>query len=304
MKPRNVIWLVAGVRCVAEASQQGIDAFVWADVEPTTDLRYHSCYEEFQCARLRVPLDWQDPDNPGTVDIAIMKLPATVPEDDPSFGGTIISNPGGPGGSGITYLLAEGHLLRTLIDRNKHYEHLSFDPRGVLFTQPSVDCFDDPLSRDALLLERRGLGELDTSYDALKRSFAMTRAFGRLCNETDQTADVLRYVSTASVARDMVEIVDRVDELRRKMVPSAGAIDRDSAQHPINEGDEPEETEKKGVARIQFIGFSYGTVLGNAFASMFPGRVGRLVLDGVDDAYDYMKGVSITSPFPNPKEQD
>lgn len=37
-------------------------------------------------------------------------------------------------------------------------------------------------------------------------------------------------------------------------------------------------------------GFSYGTVLGNTLASMYPGRMARVVLDGVVDIYDYHSG--------------
>ncbi|KAJ4288730.1 hypothetical protein N0V88_007264 [Collariella sp. IMI 366227] len=43
-------------------------------------------------------------------------------------------------------------------------------------------------------------------------------------------------------------------------------------------------------ARLQYLGFSYGSVLGNTFASMFPERVGRMVVDGIADAEDYFMG--------------
>ncbi|KAK5991613.1 hypothetical protein PT974_09898 [Cladobotryum mycophilum] len=48
--------------------------------------------------------------------------------------------------------------------------------------------------------------------------------------------------------------------------------------------------EKSDPPRLQYIGFSYGTVLGNYFASMYPGRVQRMILDGVTDAVDWTHG--------------
>lgn len=276
----------------AAAGEVGITSFAWDDIEPTADLRYRPCYDGYQCARLKVPLDWLDADNNASAVIAITTLPAVVSEDDESFGGTIITNPGGPGGSGVDHVLRFGRHLQAVVDRNKHYEILSFDPRGVGFTTPKADCFGgDVFKRDALALEKRGIGNLDSSQDALKRHFAVTGAYGRLCAQQDHSQDPLAYVSTPSVARDMVEIVDRVDELRSKNKAASQPYEPQQ-QHPIV-------PETKEVARIQYFGFSYGTVLGNTFASMFPGRVGRLIIDGVDDANDYMKGVSDSrqSPF-------
>jgi pimeloyl-ACP methyl ester carboxylesterase len=75
----------------------------------------------------------------------------------------------------------------------------------------------------------------------------------------------------------MLEIVDRVEELRR------------------GNSTIPGDARKPG---LQYLAVSYGTVLGNTFASMFPGRVERMVLDGVADADDFVKGVSGQSPQP------
>ncbi|KAG6278704.1 hypothetical protein E4U46_000817, partial [Claviceps purpurea] len=80
----------------------------------------------------------------------------------------------------------------------------------------------------------------------------------------------------------MIEMVDKMDELRKK-------------QSNRDDGDERLELKKRGrregnVVKLQYLGFSYGTVLGNYVASLFPERVGRVVLDGVCNADDYSNG--------------
>lgn len=39
-------------------------------------------------------------------------------------------------------------------------------------------------------------------------------------------------------------------------------------------------------AKLIYWGLSYGTVLAATFASLFPGKVGRIIADGVLDASD------------------
>lgn len=45
-----------------------------------------------------------------------------------------------------------------------------------------------------------------------------------------------------------------------------------------------------GEEKLQYWGFSYGTALGGYFASMFPGRIGRMVLDGTGYLPDWASG--------------
>jgi len=64
---------------------------------PTNEsLVYHECFGTFQCAKLQVPLDWnaeEGTDN-RTVEIALIKVPATVPVTDSRYGGAVVLNPG------------------------------------------------------------------------------------------------------------------------------------------------------------------------------------------------------------------
>src|SRR3954468_8138940 len=46
-----------------------------------------------------------------------------------------------------------------------------------------------------------------------------------------------------------------------------------------------------GDARLHYYGVSYGSFLGDTYANMFPGRVGRLVIDGVLDPVAWTTGV-------------
>lgn len=129
------------------------------------------------------------------------------------------------------------------------------------------------------MLERRGIGGLDASDSGLRRAVALVGGLGALCEGVDADEDILSYVSTASVARDIVEIADRIEELRES---ERAKSPRDQAQAPLHQN------HKKKPARVIYWGFSYGTILGNTLASMFSGRMGRVILDGVADIHDYM----------------
>lgn len=162
-----------------------VDSFDWDTIPPSDHLEYHDCYEQYNCARLQVPLDWLNETDTRVATIAMIKLPALVPDDDPTFGGSIFFNPGGPGGSGVRVMLSMGHYLRTTVDKpgRRHYEMVSFDPRGIGYTLPTSDCFNGSLvSRDAFILESRGNGPLTNGDNSIAYSLAIMDAFGQRCN--------------------------------------------------------------------------------------------------------------------------
>lgn len=255
--------------------------FDWDALEPKTDLEYHDCYNEYKCARLELPLDWRNESDSRTVSIAIMKLPAVVSDDDPSFAGSVFTNPGGPGHSGVAFIPRMAHHIQKTIDKpgKRHYEIVSFDPRGIGFSKPNADCFlGDTLARKGGMLESRGTLGLGGGLESLLYNYAIQQANGERCEANGDA--IFEHISTPNVVRDMVEMLDKIEELREKEASGKGWSWLELKKRS-GADDTP---------RLQYIGFSYGTLLGNYFASMYPGRVHRMILDSVCDAPDYATG--------------
>ncbi|KAK2770980.1 cell wall anchored protein [Colletotrichum kahawae] len=265
-----LIAVLAALGQTASDASSNSTEFSWVSTPPSKDLKYYDCYGGFQCARLQVPLDWSNPNlkTNTTVAVAIIKLPATVSEDDTSFGGSVLVNPGGPGDSGTDLLLRSGSCFQSLLAGERNYEIIGFDPRGINLSTPHGDCYKgDEFSRKLDQERNTGLSPITEDFNALNYHYASALGKSELC-EVDGVDSIWGHLNTASVARDMVEIIDRVDDLRWQ--------NRNSTK-PAN----------APKPRLQYIGISYGSFLGNTFASMFPERVGRMMVDGIVDAEDY-----------------
>ncbi|KIV85477.1 hypothetical protein PV11_01169 [Exophiala sideris] len=277
--------ILATVADLPPSQGRSVDDFHWDMIEASPELRYTKCYGSFECARLQVPLDWSNRSNPTHVTLAIVRLPAVVDIADESFGGTIVINPGGPGGSGTDIVLLSGRGVQRIVDGDKHFEILSFDPRGMKFSTPNTACFTDSAARTALQTWMANVGGLERSQHALSVKWSADKGLGRLCEQSSNGkfpdgSNFHQYVSTALVAHDMVEIIDQVD----------AHLQRESSRRskPLQDHQKPiSTTSEKNTPLLNYWGLSYGTLLGNTFASMFPERIGRMVLDGVVDADDY-----------------
>ena len=92
-----------------------------------------------------VPIDYADPSQ-GTTAIALAKRAATGQKR-----GTLFVNPGGPGRSGIHYLLEYFPEVPAL---NAIYDIVGFDPRGVEQSDP-LGCLDTA-GEDALIADEPG----------------------------------------------------------------------------------------------------------------------------------------------------
>ncbi len=152
-------------------------------------LAWTSCGGKFQCATMRVPLNYDDPAS-RLIDIAVVKLPASDPGKRI---GSLVVNPGGPGGSGVEYARAATQIVTKQILQK--FDIVGFDPRGVAASTP-VRCvgakeMDAYLSIDAV-------PESGTAVTAIEQA---SKAFAAGCQA--MSGNLLPYVGTRDAARDM-----------------------------------------------------------------------------------------------------
>jgi len=161
---------------------------------------------------------------------------------------TIVVEPGGPGESGVEHVWAWAENLTKRFS-NGRFDILGWDPRGVHHSLPRAACFPHNGYRDRWsLLAGRYLEESNPTQQ-LRLADAMNNATFYACQK--RLGDFGRFVSTASVARDLEAIREALAE---------------------------EELTAYFV--------SYGTGIGQTYANMFPDRVGRVILDGCQHIRD------------------
>jgi pimeloyl-ACP methyl ester carboxylesterase len=152
-------------------------------------LRWSSCGGDAQCATLLVPLDYDDPSG-ATIELALLRVRSA---DDSARLGSLVLNPGGPGGSGVDYARA----ARAVVDPSVRqvYDIVGFDPRGV-GDSAAVDCLNDART-DAFVAAD---GSPDTPGEVAEIT-ALSKEFAAACAK--KSPEVYAHVSTRSAARDV-----------------------------------------------------------------------------------------------------
>ncbi|KAK3068675.1 hypothetical protein LTR53_013562 [Teratosphaeriaceae sp. CCFEE 6253] len=242
-------------------------------------------------------MDWQGTSTEANkvVDIAIVKVEATVPVTDPTYGGPVVLNPGGPGGSGVGQVLRGGHHVRTILSAGpsdaepKHFDVIGFDPRGINNTEPLMICFPDRIEAAIYSLEEEAHGYIGTSDTSFDNLWASKRAVAEGCSKRMAEEGIAKHMSTAPVARDIIEIFERHGEWREAEAKHLLAFPA-SNPHQSQTDVFARTAWKKDVEPVQYWGFSYGSILGATLSAMYPNRIHRAVLDGVADSHDYMAG--------------
>ena len=201
----------------------------------------------FQCGMVTVPLDYDHPDGQ-TITIALRKLAAS---DGNAEHGSLFLNPGGPGGSGVAMMQVMAPMLTE--ETRAAYDIIGFDPRGVGQSTP-ITCWTNDEIEQYLANPSDDAGPTDPLKGVTYKNVAAQNKIDRgtanaaRCAQHSQVPELLDHVGTRNVARDL-------DVLRAT----------------------------NGNTKLNYLGVSYGTRIGAIYADLFPGRVGRVVLDSAMD---------------------
>ncbi|KAH7030781.1 Alpha/Beta hydrolase protein [Microdochium trichocladiopsis] len=124
---------------------------------------------------------------------------------------------------------------------------LSFDPRGVNASIPAAHCYPDAETEGRLSSVQ---AKWVLGPDNNPELYAWSTNFGRAC--VDTLGEHGEYINTPQTAADMNSILDAV-----------------------------------GQQHMYYWGFSYGTLLGQTYATLFPERSHRVIIDGVANQFDW-----------------
>ena len=146
----------------------------------------------FECGRTEVPIDYDEPDG-ATLPLFLVRARAA---DQTDRIGSLVVNPGGPGGSaaeaaiGLALTLPEEVLGR--------FDVVGFDPRGVGLSTP-VQCIPTELKDEMVAADPRPT--TDAEIDA---TFALSDRIAEGCEE--EYGEALGAFNTVDTARDMDRI--------------------------------------------------------------------------------------------------
>lgn len=196
-----------------------------------------------ECSTIDVPMDQFNVTNSGnkTFSIPLIRLRGRNATQN------LILNPGGPGGSGLSFMYRAGEQLNTIVGEGFHL--LSFDPRGVNNSIPFATCYPEGEPGTAARREHtliHGGAKIEDAGEI----YAWSSNYAKACLETMGIYG--EYINTPQTAADMNSILDAV-----------------------------------GQDDMVYWGFSYGTLLGQTYAAIFPERSKRVIIDGVANLFDW-----------------
>jgi pimeloyl-ACP methyl ester carboxylesterase len=179
---------------VAAAAVVGLSVLLAPPATATTDtgagvdtINWQPCAANPQadCGWVTVPIDWSHPSGP-TIQLAVSRVRASDPAERV---GSIVVNPGGPGGPGAEAVASGFALSSTITSR---FDTIGFDPRGVGLSHPVV-CGGNEVSAPH--------PDIPATSAQFAQLAAYNTALARSCRAL--TGPLFDFLDTESVARDM-----------------------------------------------------------------------------------------------------
>ena len=223
---------------------QACDATILGRTSDKIDELWASLGDRLRCADVRVPLDWASPER-GDLFISVLRVAAGQGE---RRRGALLFNPGGPGNDGLD----TGLNLVVAFGGSDPASPLGALQRR-LFDEYDLVGFS-PRGTGASSRLQCGTNELERFVDFsaahwdTPENIANAHYNGRKTAEACLRNPITPFINTDATARDM--------DLLRGLL---------------------------GDDKLNYLGYSYGTWLGAWYASLFPERVGRMVLDSSVD---------------------
>ncbi|KEY73904.1 hypothetical protein S7711_06110 [Stachybotrys chartarum IBT 7711] len=241
----SVAWVLVAIT-VVHAAQCG--RIQWGPCEAALTSLTNGTIE---CATLPVPLDYTQPNSSSVLNLELLRVPAATESQ-----GSIILNFGGPGVVNRRTFAGAATDLPPLISLT--HDLVTFDSRGTGNTLP-FRCFESPEEQAQITAQEPDIWETLTlptvwsnaSNVEIGRRWAAGTAIAERCFEVSE--DIGDLLGTAFVARDIMQVVEALDE----------------------------------DGMLRYWGQSYGTALGATVAAMFPDKIDRMVIDGVLNPREY-----------------
>ena len=143
----------------------------------------------FECGFVDAPIDYRHPEK-DKISIALIRLPSDSSVTQP---GVILTNPGGPGGSGIDFVVSAGEDLVSKLGL-ADFDIVGFDPRGV-DRSGGLRCYTDA--------ERDKFSFIDKTPDNKTEQALFDENEKGTSTCQDKLGESIKFYSTENTARDM-----------------------------------------------------------------------------------------------------
>jgi pimeloyl-ACP methyl ester carboxylesterase len=224
-----------------KASARAAHTITWGACSDPSLKKLHA-----QCGYLSVPLDYGNPSGVH-IQLAVSRIRHTAKH----YQGILLTNPGGPGGSGLNL---NAFLIPVLQQEGfkqaaNDYDWIGFDPRGVGSSKPAITC-------DPSYFHPNRPNYVPISKWLLNYWRSSSESYANACaTKSHLQRQLLHHMTTRDAAMDMNSI-----------------------------------REALGQKQMTYYGYSYGTYLGQVYSTMFPSHVRRLIMDSnVDPRHVWYK---------------